>query len=102
MMDKPDFSLAPGKYKISGGKAGTTALTILSDGRWELEGGAKLQDVTHLPCRSARYTPRCADASPGKAHASDFPVIPGAPMPAVEGYDKEDYWVLFVTEVSLH
>jgi cell division protease FtsH len=99
MMEKPDFSLLPGKYRVTG-TAGTTGLTILSDGRWELEGGAKLKDVTHLPCRSARYTARKPDASPGNAHVSAFPVIPGQPMPPVEGYDKDDYWVLFVTDVS--
>ena len=40
----------------------TTVLTVHKDGRWELDKGT-LYDVTHLPCRSARYTP-AAPATP--------------------------------------
>ncbi len=58
--------------------------------------------VTHLPCRSARYTPATDVAatalygSPLTANTSDFPVKPGASMPSVKGCNKQDYAVLFV------
>lgn len=61
---------------------------------------AKLYDVTHLPCRAARYTPKTRDASPANARPSDFPVTPGALMPNVEGCTKQDYHVVFVTAIE--
>jgi hypothetical protein len=107
IMEAPDFDLAAGKYLVTGDRAVTTVLTIHpkdADGaqRWELADGAKLYDVTHLPCRSARYTPASngASCSPAKARKSDFPVTPGAAMPAVEGCAKQDYAVLFVIAVA--
>jgi hypothetical protein len=55
--------------------------------------------VTHLRCRSARYTPAASggSCSPAKAQTSAFPVAPGASMPPVEGCNKQDYEVLIVT-----
>ena len=64
-----------------------------------LEGGAKLHDVTHLPCRSARYVPlhggseeasdgkavTVSTGSPASANPTDFPVRPGGEMPPVKG-----------------
>jgi hypothetical protein len=107
IMEKPDFPLSPGKYLVTGGREVTTMLTIYpkdKDGaqRWELDKGAKLYDVTHLPCRSARYVPAAKDSScsPEKAKQSEFPVKPGAPMPPVEGCTKQDYAVLFVVAVA--
>ena len=107
IMEKPDFPLPPGKYKVTGGRAVTAVLTIHAMGadgvqRWELDKGAKLYDVTHLPCRSARYSPLTRDSScsPSKAKKTLFPVTPGAPMPPVEGCAKQDYAVLFVTAVA--
>ena len=49
----------------------TTTLTVHPDQRWELADGAKLYDVTHLPCRAARYTPLLpgADGTPAKSAA---------------------------------
>ena len=41
-----------------------------------------------------------ADASPAKANARDFPVTPGAAMPAVAGCKKQDYWVVFVVALE--
>ena len=66
--------------------------------RWELADGATLNDVTHLGCRSARYTPaKDADAcSPANAPSKGFPVNPGAAMPGVKGCHKQDYTVLIV------
>jgi hypothetical protein len=86
----------------------TTVLTVHpmdEDGaqRWELDNGANIYDVTHLRCRSARYTPATSDhsCSPAKAQKSAFPVTPGGPMPPVEGCNKQDYAVLFVIGVAV-
>ena len=61
IMEKPDFPLPPGKYMVTGDREVTAVLTIHpkdNDGslRWDLDKGATLYDVTHLPCRSARYS----------------------------------------------
>ena len=91
------------RYVVTGDREVTTVLTVHADGRWELEKGS-LYDVTHLPCRSARYTPADTTASssctPPQASLSDFPVKPGAVMPAVPGCAKQDYAVLFVVAVE--
>ena len=107
IMEKPDFPLPPGKYRVTGDREVTSVLTIYSkadDGtqRWELAGGAKLYDVTHLPCRSARYSPATPESScsPAKAQSISFPVRPGAPMPVVEGCKKQDYAVMFVIGIA--
>jgi len=108
IMEKPDFPLPSGKYMVTGDREVTTVLTVHpvdEDGaqRWELDNGAKLYDVTHLPCRSARYTPATGNGScsPAKAQTSAFPVAPGAPMPEIEGCNKQDYAVLFVIGVTV-
>jgi hypothetical protein len=101
IMEKPDFPLPPGMYMVTGGREVQTVLTVHPDQRWELAAGAKLYDVTHLPCRSARYTPADGGAcTPARARASDFPVVPGGPMPPVAGCEKQDYAVVFVTAVG--
>ena len=107
IMEKPEFPLAPGKYVVTGDRVVTSVLTIHgkdNDGtqRWDLSDGAKLHDVTHLPCRSARYAPATTgnSCSPDKAQATAFPVQPGALMPSVEGCKKQDYAVLFVIAVA--
>lgn len=94
--------LKPGKYIVTGDRQVTTVLTVSApdaDGssRWQLDEG-KLFDVTHLPCRTGRYSG--PDCSPAKARLSDFPVEPGALMPPVEGCKKQDYAVLFVVGVE--
>eukprot|EP00930_Biecheleria_cincta_P089340 TRINITY_DN78624_c0_g1_i1.p1 TRINITY_DN78624_c0_g1~~TRINITY_DN78624_c0_g1_i1.p1 ORF type:complete len:287 (+),score=19.33 TRINITY_DN78624_c0_g1_i1:67-861(+) len=103
IMPQPETPLPPGKYVVTGDREVISTLTVHpkdAEGsqRWELSNGAKLHDVTHLPCRSARYTPtRGGDAcSPADAISSDFPVAPGARMPFVKGCEKQDYAVLFV------
>ena len=107
IMEKPDFPLPPGQYMVTGDREVKSVLTIhpeVADGtqRWDLSGGATLYDVTHLPCRSARYTPVTPESScsPGKADQKSFPVTPGAAMPPVEGCKKQDYAVLFVIGVA--
>ena len=106
MMEKPTFPLAPGQYVVTGGREVTSVLTVYppaKDGaqRWELANGAKLYDVTHLPCHAARYTPATqGECTPAKASQAEFPVAPGVAMPAVNGCKKQDYAVLFVIAVA--
>jgi hypothetical protein len=107
IMEKPAFPLPPGKYLVTGGREVTTVLTIHSrdkDGRqrWELGEGATIHDVTHLACRSARYTPAAGpnSCSPANAPRTAFRVAPGRPMPPVEGCNKQDYSVLVVIGVA--
>lgn len=100
IMEKPDFPMPAGRYVVTGAREVTTILTVTPEGRWSLEKG-KLYDVTHLPCRSARYTPASGGAcTPEQATQSAFPVTPGAPMPPVMGCNKQDYAVLFVIGVE--
>jgi len=103
IMEKPTFPLPAGKYLVTGDRTVTTVLTIQpkdKDGnqRWELADRATLYDVTHLGCRSARYTPATAknSCSPANARTTGYPVTPGAAMPIVDGCRKQDYAVLIV------
>ena len=103
IMEKPSFPLPPGQYLVTGDRQVTTVLTVHpkdknGNQRWELADGATLNDVTHLGCRSARYTPETANksCSPENVQTKGFPVNPGAAMPAVNGCHKQDYAVLIV------
>jgi len=108
IMEKPVFPLSPGKYLVTGDREVTTVLTVHpmdKDGaqRWELAKGATIYDVTHLACRSARYTPTANDrggCSPDKVPRSAFPVEPGATMPSIDGCRKQDYAVLFLVGLA--
>ena len=109
IMEKPDFPFPPGKYIVTGNRQVISVLTIYpsdkdGDRRWELDDGATLHDVTHLGCRSARYTPVASDksCSPTMAPKSAFRVAPGAAMPPVAGCNKQDYSVLFVIGVEVN
>lgn len=100
IMPAPSFPVPVGRYVVTGGREATTVLTIADGGAWTLDDGT-LYDVTHLPCRSARYKPYAGGgASPKDAKQSDFPVRPGAEMPPIAGFDKQDYAVLFVIGVE--
>ncbi|MDF0643971.1 MAG: hypothetical protein P0111_08060 [Nitrospira sp.] len=108
IMEQPTFPLPPGTYLVTGNRKVTAALTIHppdknGDRRWELDKGATLYDVTHLACRSGRYTPAAVDTScsPANAPKSAFPVAPGGTMPPVEGCTKRDYAVLIVIGVGV-
>ena len=94
IMEAPDFPMPSGRYLVTGGRETTTVLTV-DNGKWALDSG-KLYDVTHLPCRAARYS----GGSPAQARQSDFPVTPGAAMPPVSGTKKQDYAVLFIVGVE--
>jgi len=108
IMEQPTFPLPPGKYVVTGAREVTAVLTIHpadrnGDRRWELDKGATLYDVTHLACRSARYTPAAAGGtcSPANVQRTAFPVAPGGAMPPVEGCTKQDYAVLIVTGMGV-
>ena len=108
IMEQPGFPLPPGKYRVTGNREVTTVLTVYpadKDGhaRWELDDNATLHDVTHLACRSARYTPAAGEGScsPSNAQQTAFPVPPGGAMPPVAGCKKLDYAVLIVIAVAV-
>lgn len=108
IMEKPAFPMPAGNYFVSGDREVHTVLTIHPKDengvqRWKLKGDATLYDVTHLPCRSARYTPDDSpkSCSPANANKSLFKVAPGSKMPAVEGCRKQDYAVIFIGGVEV-
>ncbi|WP_447963585.1 hypothetical protein [Nitrospira sp. Ecomares 2.1] len=71
--------------------------------RWELADQATLYDVTHLACRSARYTPATGYKTfpPANVGKPAIAVAPGGIMPAIEGCRKQDYAGLFVIAVAV-
>lgn len=106
IMEPPEFPIAPGRYLVTGEREVTTMLTVHpkdTNGvqRWELD-DAQLHQVTHLPCRSARYTPIAGQGScsPANADQSKFKVAPGTQMPDVPGCLKKNYAVLIVIGVE--
>lgn len=108
IMEQPTVPLPPGKYVVTGARKVTAVLTIhpadsYGDRRWELDQGATLYDVTHLACRSARYTPATAggSCSPANAKQTAFPVAPGGTMPPVDGCAKQDFAVLIVVGMGV-
>jgi hypothetical protein len=108
IMEAPEFPMASGKYLVTGDREAVTTLTIYpkqGDGSqdWELDNGVTLYDVTHLACRSARYTPSDNEqsCSPGQAQMSEFPIAPGGAMPPVENCNQQDYTVLLVIGVAI-
>ena len=103
IMEKPTFPLPAGKYLVTGDRDVTSVLTIHpkdknGNQRWELADGATIYDVTHLGCRSARYTPMAShdSCSPENARKTGYPIVPGVAMPDVKGCHKQDYAVLIV------
>ena len=98
IMEKPEFPLPAGRYLVTGDREVTTPLTVEADGSWRLDEGT-LHDVTHLPCRSARYTGGAG--SPADANPAEFPVTPGAEMPHCGVATKMDYRVIFVVALGV-
>jgi hypothetical protein len=102
IMEAPQFPVPPGEYVVTGGREVTAVLTIQppdANGAqaWALDNGASIYDVTHLRCRAAVYTPDTGQScTPKAANSGNFPVTPGAAMPAVAGCQKQDYQVLIV------
>ena len=108
IMEAPEFPLPPGQYLVTGDRETVSALTVHPKGpdgeqRWELANNNTLYEVTHLPCRSARYTPASSSStcSPYEVSTS-FPVRPGTPMPSFDGCHRKDYAVLFIIGVGLN
>lgn len=104
IMPQPEFPMPPGRYYVTGGRLTKTVLTIdppdtSGQSKWRLDSGT-LYDVTHLPCRAARYTPNGAGGGPATVNRSDFPVRPGGMMPEVSGTDKRDYSVIFIIGIA--
>ncbi|OED38616.1 hypothetical protein AB833_18980 [Chromatiales bacterium (ex Bugula neritina AB1)] len=107
-MEKPKFPIPAGKYVVTGEREVTTILTVhpvdeQGVQRWELADSATLHDITHMPCRSARYTPAVdgQTCSPENANQALFKVAPGSVMPLVSGCSKQDYSVLIVVGVAV-
>lgn len=108
IMEAPEFPLPPGRYIVTGNREKIAMLTVhpadeSGNRRWELNRDANLHDVTHLGCRSARYTPASGQnsCSPAQAPRSAFRVSAGDPMPPVAGCNKQDYHVLIVIAVAV-
>ena len=108
IMEKPDFPMPAGRYMVTGERETTAMLTVHKpdengEMRWELNKNAVLHDVTHMPCRSARYTPAGEGkmCSPSNAPMSKFKVPPGSVMPDIEGCNRQDYQVLIVVAVEV-
>ena len=65
---------------------------------WSLSDSKTIADVTHGPCRSARYRPdgEKGTCSPEYADRTAFPLAPGEAPPLVLGCNREKYAVLIV------
>ena len=65
---------------------------------WSLSDGKTIAEVTHGPCRSARYTPKknSGTCSPKNANRMAFPLKPGEAPPYVQGCNRKNYAVLIV------
>jgi hypothetical protein len=107
IMEQPDARLAPGRYLVTGDRSVQTTLTIHEKDAngsqaWELADGAVLYDVTHLRCRSARYSldKSGKPCTPSSVSEDRFPIDPTQAMPDVPGCEKQDYAVLFVVGVE--
>ena len=107
IMERPDVGVPPGRYLVTGNRQTRAVLTIHpkdTNGAqgWDLSDGATLYDVTHLRCRSARYTPASEGQSctPAAVNAGNFPVAPGAAMPPVPNCSKQDHAVVFIIGVE--
>ena len=108
IMEAPDVPIVantevkPQRFIVTGDRELTTILTVAPTGEWSLEEGT-LYDVTHLPCRSARYSSSDGAAfSPTQSDVGQFPVTPGADMPKLSTCANTDYAVLFVTAVGVN
>lgn len=107
IMEAPEFPMPPGKYLVTGNRQTQSVLTVHPKDasgaqRWELADGASIYDVTHLRCRSARFTPKTGASlcTPAKTPRNAFPLTPEIEMPMVEGCNKQDYAVLFIIGVE--
>ena len=103
IMKAPDFPITPGQYYVTNGEQHISLLTIDSPDEngaqtWSLSDDKTIANVTHGPCRSARYTPEGATqtCTPENADQSAFPLKPGESPPDVSACHKKEYAVLIV------
>lgn len=106
IMKAPDFPMPAGEYWVTNGEDQVSLLTVDApdaQGKqsWALSDGKSIANVTHGPCRSARYTPRdtSGSCSPENAPQARFPLAPGERPPSVLHCDKQEYAVLIVFAV---
>ena len=90
------------RYVVTGDREVTSILTVHNDGKWELSKGT-LYDVTHLPCRSALYTPsrRTACVRP-QVRRRRLPRDARRADAVRPGLFEQDYAVLFVIGASIN
>ena len=103
IMKAPQFPIPARQYYVTNGEEHISLLTVEqadSDGKqaWSLSDGKTIADVTHGPCRSARYTPEgeSGTCSPANANREAFPLKPGEAPPPVLGCNRDQYSVLIV------
>lgn len=103
IMKAPEFPMPAGQYYVTNGEDNISLLTVDpadTDGKqsWSLTEGKNIGEVTHGPCRSARYTPEGdgGTCTPAKADQEVFPLAPGESPPSVSGCHKKEYAVLIV------
>ena len=106
IMKAPEFPIPAGQYYVTNGEENISLLTVEqpdADGKqaWSLSDDKTISDVTHGPCRSARYTPasETSTCSPEYADRTAFPLKPGETPPVVSGCNRESYAVLIVFAV---
>ena len=107
IMKAPEFPIPAGQYYVTNGEGNISLLTVEEpDGEgkqgWTLTDNKTIGDVTHGPCRSARYTPEgeSGTCSPEHADRSAFPLKPGESPPLVSGCNRKSYAVLIVFGVA--
>mgnify|MGYP001159927631 FL=1 len=103
IMKAPEFPIPAGQYYVTNGEENISLLTVEqpdAEGRqaWSLSDDKTIEDVTHGPCRSARYTPEAGSGScsPKDANRAAFPLKPGEAPPLVRGCDRKQYAVLII------
>tara|TARA_B100000686_G_C16532459_1_gene833058 strand:+ start:203 stop:898 length:696 start_codon:yes stop_codon:yes gene_type:complete len=107
IMKAPEFPIPAGQYYVTNGEENISLLAVEepdAEGKraWTLTDGKTIGDVTHGPCRSARYTPEgeSGTCSPEYADRSAFPLKPGEAPPLVSGCNRKSYAVLIVFGVA--
>ena len=103
IMKAPQFPMPPGGYYVTNGEKNISLLMIgkpdsMGKQTWSLSDSKTIADVTHGPCRSARYRPdgEKGTCSPEYADRTAFPLAPGEAPPLVMGCNREKYAVLIV------
>lgn len=103
IMKAPEFPIPPGQYYVTNGEDQAALLRIEKPDHngsqaWSLSQGTTIAQVTHGPCRSARYTPIAGTGTctPANADLEAFPLPIGQLPPQVEGCERQNYSVLIV------